>query len=112
MQLGDFNDAFENYVLLIRNEPKNQKYQHEAGLALFEGSFDKTKALSFFERALKYSDGKPNAEIFYYLGRSYHYYQNFLYAIAAYLSFSSVLKDNKAGEKQIKEIDKCRLPTY
>ena len=40
MELGEYNKALEQYTILLRDQPENPEYNFQAGVVLFEGSFD------------------------------------------------------------------------
>lgn len=111
-QLADFNNSFEHYTDLLRNDPNNAQLNYEAGVCLFEGSFDKAKAIPFFEKSYENMDKEePIEELYYYMGRSYHYNQQYLFAIASYNTFLNYTKDNRKGKELKNEvleyIDQC-----
>ena len=106
MELGDYNKSFEQFVILLRNNPQNAKLNYEAGIVLFEGSFDKSKSIPLFVNAMKYSQGGGTlSDLYYYLGRAYHYDQNYLFAIASYNTFLAQASEQKIPKSVVKEVE-------
>lgn len=111
MELGEYNKALEQYTILLRDQPENPEYNFQAGVVLFEGSFDKSKSIPLFEKVIEKAQNNPNPDAYYYLGRAYHYDQNYFYAIASYNTFLNQAEGAKYPKEIIKEvneyIDQC-----
>jgi len=105
MELGEYSKALEQYTVLLRDQPENPNYNYEAGVVLFEGSFDKSKSIPFFEKAIEAGNENPKTDAFYYLGRAYHYDQNFFYAIAAFNTFLNKAENENFPKSIIKEVE-------
>lgn len=106
MDASNFRKAFESYEKLLAIDPNNAQYNYEMGVCLFKGSFDKSRALPYLEKASDlFNPETTSPELFYYLGKTYHYESNFLFAIAAYNTALNFLAGGKAGDQLKKEID-------
>lgn len=106
MRATDFVDAFKAYSELHKMDTANPTYNYELGIAIFEGSFDKTKSKKYFQTADRNGDREDMPELFYYLGRVYHLEHNFFFAMAAYNTYKEEgLPKGKAGKQRRKEVE-------
>lgn len=108
---GNYKAAFDAYEKLLALDSRNAVYNYEMGVCVFKGSVDKTKAIPYFEVAQENVGGKAPDELYYYLGKSYHYQGNFDFAIPAYSTAIYFLSGGKAGAELKAEllelIDQC-----
>ncbi|MFZ5554099.1 MAG: OmpA family protein [Bacteroidota bacterium] len=95
---ADYDQAKSLYNQLLEKDNSNPEYYFEAGLAYFNSEVEKDKSVTYFEEALKKSTGDTIAEIFYYLGKSYHYIHQFDRAIYYYNQFRRYISEGDAGE--------------
>ncbi len=98
MNNGNFRGAFQNYEKLLALDENNPVYNYEMGVCVFKGSVDKGRALPYFEKAFENKNDETPNELFYYLGKSYHYQSNFLFAISSYTTCLAFLTTSKAGD--------------
>ena len=89
----DYAAALENYQNLegrIFNEPY---LKYKIGLCFFHSPNQKGRAIDYLKYALKYRNQKVPPEVYYYLGKLYHYTYNFDSAIEM---FESYKKDERS----------------
>jgi outer membrane protein OmpA-like peptidoglycan-associated protein/tetratricopeptide (TPR) repeat protein len=104
---GDYAEAKKQYNLLLQKVTDNPEYFFEAGISYYNSDIEKEKALGYFENALKTSKTDTIAEIFYYLGRSYQYVNEFDKAIVQYNRFKNYIDaSSKKSLLLMEDIDK------
>lgn len=106
-QMGNFEDALEEYKLLVEAAPEEVEYQYRLGICYLNTNIDKAKALPYMQFVVKQPKHDPNAV--YLLGRAYHYAYEFDNAIKSYQQF----QDAKAGSDEniadvAKQIEYCQ----
>lgn len=98
--------ALPIYKELLKQEPKSIKYNYRAALCYLNTNIDKSQAVHFLEFITKIPDAKFDNEVWYDLGRAYHYSYKFDEAIKAYSTYKE-----KAGNKEItkanRQIEMC-----
>jgi len=50
---GNYEQALEEYLLLLEDEPGNLKYNYRAGVCYLNSNIDKTKAILYLEKVSK-----------------------------------------------------------
>src|ERR1035437_8383526 len=63
---GNFEGALDEYLILIKAEPANEKYNYRIGVCYLNTDIDKTKAITYFE---KIRNSTSEYEVRYLLGR-------------------------------------------
>ncbi len=103
---GDYQEAKKNYNSLLQNVTNNPEYFFEAGIAYYNSEIEKEKALGYFQSALKSSTTDTIAEIFFYLGKSYQYVNEFETAIKYYNQFKSHIdRESKSSGSLIRDVE-------
>lgn len=103
---GNYTEAKKLYGELLAVAPDNPDYQFETGLTYYNSNVEKEKSVQYFENALKNSKQDTIAEIYYYLGRSYHYSGHFEKAIKAYNDFKDFIVSNDDGVVLNRDVDR------
>ncbi|MCO6498963.1 MAG: PD40 domain-containing protein [Vicingus serpentipes] len=99
-----YKDAQNDYLELIKINPKNDFTNFEAGLSYYLSDFEREKSIPYFENALKYSSEDTIPELKYYLGRAYHINGQFEKSKTTLAEFSSFIKKHtKAGQSLLNE---------
>ncbi|MBI3503064.1 MAG: OmpA family protein [Bacteroidetes bacterium] len=86
---GNFKDAEDKYVQLVKSDSANAVYNYELAVILYN-NFDQIKSIPYFERAIKYSKDTIG-EAFYFLASSYHLAKNFDSAEKNYRQYLSLV---------------------
>ena len=105
MNNGNFRGAFQNYEKLLAIDENNPVFNYEMGICVFKGSVDKSRALPYFEKSFENKNDETPNELFYYLGKTYHYQSNFLFAISSYTTCLAFLTTTKAGDDLRNDIE-------
>lgn len=95
---ADYDKAKDLYNQILDKDNTNSEIYFEAGLAYFNSEVEKEKSVNYFEEALKKSTTDTIAEVYYYLGKSYHYIHQFDRAIYYYNEFRKFIAEGDAGE--------------
>jgi tetratricopeptide (TPR) repeat protein len=96
---GNFEGALDEYLVLVKKDPSNEKYNYRIGVCYLNTDIDKTKAISFFE---KIQNTTSEEETKYLLGRAYQYALQFDDAIN---SFEKYKKEGKGSSANTKDAD-------
>ena len=96
---ADFEGALDEYLILIKAEPDNEKYNYRIGVCYLNTDIDKSKAILYFEK-LKSSASEPDVK--YLLGRAYQYAYKFDDAIK---SFNQFKLEKKGSSENMKDAD-------
>jgi hypothetical protein len=92
--------AIKIYDRLIRENPTDPEYLHKAAICYLNTNIDKTKAISYLEKAIKLPKVDPEAH--FDLGKAYQYAYRFDDAIKSYKIFiQNSQKDKEKAERQI-----------
>jgi tetratricopeptide (TPR) repeat protein len=67
--LGDFKDALDEYLVLIKNDTDNVTYNFRIGVCYINTDIDKSKAMHYLEKAT--ADPKIDSKAWYELGHAY-----------------------------------------
>lgn len=104
---GNYTEAKKQYNLLLQTVTDNPEYFFEAGIAYYNSDIEKEKALGYFQSALNNSKQDTIAEIFFYLGKSYQFVNEFEKAISYFNQFKSHIdRNSKMASSLIRDIDK------
>lgn len=101
-----FSRAKEVYDKMLLLQPENPQYLYEAGVAVFKGSVNKANAIPYFEKAIENRTSKTDPELYYYMGKAYHYDHNFLFAMASFNLFTNFIGKGKAAKDLRKEVER------
>ncbi len=101
---GNYLAAMKGYKELIKSDPKNIEYHYKLGMCYLNSNVNKADAVEYFEWVTK--QPKCDNEVWYELGKAYHYANKFNSAITAFNKFKE--KANPADKiKADKEIEEC-----
>ncbi|MBI3501618.1 MAG: PD40 domain-containing protein [Bacteroidetes bacterium] len=96
---GNFEYALDEYLILIKKEPENEKYNYRIGVCYINTDIDKTKAISYLE---KIKDKTSEPETKYLLGRAYLYAYKFDDAIKMLNEYK---KEGKGSAENMKDLE-------
>ncbi|TAL62203.1 MAG: hypothetical protein EPN85_03125 [Bacteroidetes bacterium] len=96
---GNFEGALDEYLVLIKKDPANEKYNYRIGVCYLNTDIDKTKAIAYFE---KIQGSTSEHETKYLLGRAYQYALQFDDAIKAFGKFK---EGGKGSAENTKDAD-------
>ena len=82
-QIGNFEEALDEYELLVEAEPENSSYHYRLGICYLNTNIDKSEAVAPLEFVTKQE--KVDANAWYLLGRAYHYAYCFCYRLRRHL---------------------------
>lgn len=105
-RIGDYKRALEGYLVLDSIIPNNTEYNYRIGLCYLNTNF-KSKAYPYLEFVYLQDDAPEN--IFFELGRAYHYGHEFEKAMIFYESYKKQIKFNpeyEDTETDIQQIDR------
>jgi len=106
-ELGNFEEAIEEYKLLLEEDSANNEYNYNLGVSYLNINIDKALAIPHFELLTK--NPKIEANAWYLLGRAYHFGYKFDKAIAAYQKFGALDKGSTYNREDIElQIDYCQ----
>ena len=97
--LNNFSDALKDYLFLLKKDPTNEKYIYRIGLCFLNTNINKSKAISYLEKSTKF--GKPDGDVWFYLGRAYHYASRFDDALKAFDKYKELGKGSSENKKQV-----------
>jgi tetratricopeptide (TPR) repeat protein len=92
MAAGNFESALDDYLALLDESPKNDKYNYNIAICYLNTNINKSKAVPYLEILTHKPKYDPNA--MYLLGRAYHYAYRFDDAIKAFSSFKETGRGN------------------
>lgn len=102
---GNFDQALEEYLLLLEDEPGNLKYNYRAGVCYLNSNIDKGKAIPFLEKVVL--AGYDN-NAYYLLGRAYHFALQFDKAIEMFGKYKTLGGGTAASIAEAdKQIEYC-----
>jgi len=96
---GNFEGALDEYLILIKKEPDNEKYNYRIGVCYINTDIDKTKAISYFEK-IQNTGTEPETK--YLLGRGYQYAYKFDEAVK---TLNAYRKDGKGSSENLKDVE-------
>jgi Tol biopolymer transport system component len=96
----NFNDALEDYLDLLENEPRNEKYNYRVGVCYLNTEINKAKAIPYLEIVTRMAKYEPDA--MFLLGRAYQFAYRFDDAIKAFNKFK---QDGKGTAENLKTVD-------
>lgn len=89
---GNYESALDDYLSLLDQDPKNDKYIYNIAVCYLNTNINKSKAIPYLEILTRKPKFDPNA--MYLLGRAYHYGYRFDDAIKAYNAFKQTGRGN------------------
>ncbi|HQI45130.1 MAG TPA: tetratricopeptide repeat protein [Bacteroidales bacterium] len=109
--LGNYKDALNEYLLLLKNDSLNPLYNYYVGVCYLNTYIDKSKSIFYLERAV--SNPKANIDTWYELGRAYMLNYNFTKA-KNYFEQYGLLSNGKenfliSSERMIQMCDNAEL---
>lgn len=97
----NYTGALKEYLELLKQEPKNEKYNYRAGFCYLMVNINKAKAVPYLEIASRSEKSDP--DVWFHLGRAYHVAARFDDAIKAYEKFKT---QNNGSTEAKKKVDK------
>lgn len=92
--------AMKVYRELLKTDPNNEEYNHNLGLCYLRTNISKASAIPYLEKTSK--NPKADPEIWFDLGRAYHYANKFDDAIKVYNKYKQLApKDAARVDRQI-----------
>jgi hypothetical protein len=111
-RIGDYKKALEGYLSLDSASPGNTEYNYRIGICYLHSSY-KSRAYPYLEYVYKQADSPEN--IFFEMGRAYHFGHEFRKAIIFYESYKKDLlyrqgaaRDGEAVREVDRYIQMCR----
>ena len=92
----NFEGALDEYLVLIKKDPSNEKYNYRIGVCYLNTDIDKTKAIAYFE---KIQNSSSEEETKFLLGRAYQYGLQFDDALKMFEKYKQEGKGSSANKK-------------
>ncbi|MDP4687265.1 MAG: OmpA family protein [Salibacteraceae bacterium] len=92
LNAGNYSEAEELYMDLLKLNPSNPDYNYEMGLAIFEGGVYRGKAARYLERAITNTKSDSLPDMFLYAGRAEQHAGNFDLAIDYYNTYRGLMR--------------------
>ncbi|MGZ4038036.1 MAG: hypothetical protein ACXVPQ_09440 [Bacteroidia bacterium] len=106
-QAGNYEDALDDFLQLLTQDPKNELYNYNAGVCYLNTNINKAKAVPYLELVTRKEKHNPNAD--FLLGRAYQYANRFDEAAATFEKFKA---SGKGSEENLRacyyEIQNCQ----
>ncbi len=105
-RIGDYKKALEGYLALDSANPGNTEYNYRIGICYLQSNF-KNKAYPFLEFVYRQKDAPE--DIFFELGRAYHYGHEFEKAIIFYESYKKELlfhQEAETTQEEVQEVER------
>lgn len=96
---GNFEGALDEYLVLIKKEPENEKYNYRIGVCYLNTDIDKSNAIPYLEKIRNSSEEKDAK---FLLARSYQYALRFDEAIKMFEEYKS---EGKGSSENMKVTD-------
>ncbi len=106
LSAANYPEAKSLYQEALTFDPNNPDILFETGLAYYNSNVDKERSVEFFENAISNSKDDTIPEFFYYLGRAYHYTQEFEKAVDTYVAFKHFTSKKKDGMLLTRDVDR------
>lgn len=97
---GKYTEALPAYKRLVTLFPKDPRYQYYAGVCMVQSNTDLSKALTYLNAS---ADKSVPRNVYFFLGKAYHYLYRFDDALVAYLKFQQF------GDRVDKEKWQCDM---
>jgi len=102
---GNYLAAMKGFKDLIQSDPKDIEYHYKLGICYLKSNVDKGQAVQYFEWITR--QPKCDFEVWYELGKAYHYANKFPEAIRAFNKFKELTTSAADKVKADKEIEEC-----
>lgn len=96
---NNYSGALKDYLILLQQEPKNEMYAYRLGICYLNSNVDKAKSIPYLEAELK--TAKPDYEVWFNLGKAYHYAYKFDKAIEAFKKYKETRKGKSDNKDQV-----------
>ncbi|MEK6616687.1 MAG: hypothetical protein AABZ32_11370, partial [Bacteroidota bacterium] len=96
---GNFEAALNEYLVLLKKEPSNEKYNYRIGVCYINTDIDKAKAQTYFEK-IQLTTSETDAK--YFLGRAYQYGYKFDEALKIFTTYK---KEGKGSSENLKDVE-------
>ncbi|HEY6161270.1 MAG TPA: hypothetical protein VI112_08605 [Bacteroidia bacterium] len=96
----NFGEALEDYLDLLENDPRNDKYNYRVAVCYLNTEIGKAKAIPYLEIVTRQPKYEPDA--MFLLGRAYQFGYRFDDAIKAFNKFK---QDGKGSSENLKDVD-------
>jgi len=100
-RVEDYKKALEGYLILDSLSSGNTEYNYRIGICFLHSNF-KNRAYPYLEQAYRQSD--PPSDIFFEMGRAYHYGHEFEKAIIFYESYRKNLRFHQQLDENSQEV--------
>jgi tetratricopeptide (TPR) repeat protein len=90
MKVGNYEDALDDYLQLLNEDPRNESYNYNVGVCYLNNNMNKGKAVPYLEIVTRKAKHDPNAD--YLLGRAYQYANRFDDAMTTFNKFKQEAK--------------------
>ncbi|MCD6066392.1 MAG: WD40-like Beta Propeller Repeat [Bacteroidetes bacterium] len=97
---GNYDEALDDFLSLHESDPSNDKYTYNIAVCYLNINGNKSKAIPYLEKTVRYPKHDPNAE--YLLGRAYHYANRFDDAVTSFNKFKTT---GKGTAENLKDAD-------
>ena len=101
MKWGNYEGALDDYLSLLKKDPKNESYNYNVGVCYLNSNINKAKALPYFEIITRNPNCDPDA--WYLLGRSYQFAYRFDDAMNVFAKYKVA---GKGKPENIKDVDR------
>ncbi|HEY4800406.1 MAG TPA: hypothetical protein VII99_15100, partial [Bacteroidia bacterium] len=93
---GNFEGALDEYLILIKKDPENEKYNYRIGVCYINTDIEKPKAIQYLD---KIAGKSSEPETKYLMGRAYQYAYKFDEAIKFFNDYKKEGKGNSENKK-------------
>lgn len=97
---GNYAEALEGYLSLLKDDPRNEKYNYNIAVCYLNTNIDKSKAIPYLELVSRMPKSDPNG--MYLLARAYLYANRFDDAIKAFTKFKET---GRGSSDNLKDAD-------
>lgn len=103
---GNYEEALVEYLDLLEEDPKSEKYNYRVAVCYLNSNISKAKAIPYLEIVTRNYKNEPDA--MYLLGRAYHFAYRFDDALKAYNKFKEAGKGTPENLADVdREIQNC-----
>lgn len=108
-RVGNYSEALKNYLEAVEGGAEGPLVDYGIGAcyALSSNVNDKLKAIPYLERARDAEEANVPAEVYYYLGRTYHLNNQIAKAITSYQTYKEQGKDADLLKKATRQLVVC-----
>lgn len=103
---GDFKQALTAYLLLLEADGNDQKLNYRIGVCYLNTNIDKPQAIPYLEKVI--NTAAPSSNLYYLLGRAYHYAYRFNEAVEMFNSSKFLISNDLEFLIEVeKQIEYC-----